>query len=230
MTEEQLSALKKCELFEGIDAQQLKTLLSCLKPQVQVYTRNEFVVRSGESLESLGIVLEGEASVIKETIKGDRLLLKNLSAGEMFGEIAAFARQKEWPALVKANTPLTICFLPRDKIIGQCSNLCQWHHAMVTNMLCLISRRALVLSRKMEYLSIKTMRAKLATFIYEHYLKKQTLTFLIPMNRAQLADFLNVSRPSMSRELSRMRNEGLIDFHMSTFKVINLEGLKAYCE
>lgn len=230
MTEAHLSALKQCELFEGIETTQLKALMSCLQPEIQEYSRNDFVVRSGESLEHLGIVLEGEASVIKETFRGDRLLMKNLSVGEMFGEIAVFARQKEWPALVKANTPLTICFLPKEKIIGQCANSCGWHQTLITNMLSVVARRAMILSRKMEYLTIKTMRAKLATFLYEHYLKMQTYTFMLPMNRIQLADFLNVSRPSMSRELARMRDEGLIDFHMSTFKILDLEGLKAYCE
>lgn len=230
MTEEHLLALKKCELFEGIEVKELHSLLVCLKPKMQSFSRNDFIVRSGDSLESLGIVLEGEASVFKETLKGDRLLMKNLGVGEMFGEIAAFAQQTSWPALVKANTSVVILFIPKEKIVGQCANLCGWHHAMITNMLRVVSGRALVLSRKMDYLSIKTMRAKLATFLYEHYLKKGAATFMLPMNRVQLADFLNVSRPSMSRELARMRDEGIIDFHLSTFKVLDLEGLKAFCE
>lgn len=54
--------------------------------------------------------------------------------------------------------------------------------------------------------------------------------FRIQMNREQLAEFLNVSRPSMSRELSRMRDEGIIDFHLSTFKILDIEKLKSYCE
>jgi DNA-binding transcriptional regulator LsrR (DeoR family) len=50
------------------------------------------------------------------------------------------------------------------------------------------------------------------------------------MNRQQLADFLNVSRPSMSRELSRMRDEGIIDFHLSAVRILDIERLKEYCE
>jgi CRP-like cAMP-binding protein len=82
----------------------------------------------------------------------------------------------------------------------------------------------------MEYISIKTMRSKLSTFIYEQYLKGKTTTLTLPMNRQQLADFLNVSRPSMSRELSRMRDEGIIDFHLSAVRIIDIEKLKEYCE
>jgi CRP-like cAMP-binding protein len=230
MKEQFISALIKCELFEGIEKSEIRSLLNCLNPNIQRYERNHFVVRPGDKLESLGIILEGEASVFKESLSGNRLLMKNLKAGEIFGEIAAFARKKEWPALVQANTPLTVCFIPQISIVGQCKNLCAWHSTMINNMLRLVSERAVMLSKKMEYMSIKTMRAKLCTYIYELYNKIGTSTFMMPMNRNQLADFLNVSRPSMSRELSRMRDEGIIDYHLSTIKILDFVTLRSFCE
>ena len=230
MNEIYLPALLKCELFNNIGKDELKPLLTCLKPLVQTYPKNTIVVRNGESLDSLGIVLEGEASVFKESISGNRILLKNIGIGEMFGEIAVFARQNEWPALVQAITPLTVCFFSKNKIIDQCTNACKWHNYLVRNMLGVVSERAMMLNKKMEYISIKTMRSKLSTFIYEQYLKKKTATLTLPMNRQQLADFLNVSRPSMSRELSRMRDEGIIDFHLSAVRILDIEKLKEYCE
>lgn len=230
MNEIYLSALLKCELFNNINENELKLLLTCLKPLVKAYPKNTIIVRNGERLDSLGIVLEGEASVIKESISGNRILLKNIGTGEMFGEIAAFARQNEWPALVQAITPLTVCFISKNKIIDQCKNACKWHNTLVSNMLGVVSKRALMLSKKMEYISIKTMRSKLCTFIYEQYLKRKTKTLTLPMNRQQLADFLNVSRPSMSRELSRMREEGMIDYHLSSVKILDIEKLKEFCE
>ena len=131
---------------------------------------------------------------------------------------------------LQANTPLTVCFFSKNKIIDQCTHSCKWHNSLVSNMLGVVSERAMVLSKKMEYISIKTMRSKLCTLIYEQYLKRKTATLTLPMNRQQLADFLNVSRPSMSRELSRMRDEGIIDFHLSTVKILNIEKIKEYCE
>ncbi|MCX7773942.1 MAG: Crp/Fnr family transcriptional regulator [Clostridia bacterium] len=230
MVEQYINALIKCELFHGIEREQLSSLLSCLKPQLQSYSRQDFVVKPGDSLESLGIVLKGEASVLKESLSGNRILLKNLEPGEMFGEIAAFAGQEEWPALVQANGPLTVCFISKNKVAGQCGNVCSFHAAMTTNMLRIVSERALLLSKKLDYVSIRTMRAKLSTFIFEHYKRTGKQTFMLPMNRTQLADFLYVSRPSMSRELSRMRDEGIIDFHLSTIKVLDAVKLQTYCE
>jgi CRP-like cAMP-binding protein len=51
-------------------------------------------------------------------------------------------------------------------------------------------------------------------------------TFDLQMNREALADYLNVSRPSMSRELGRMKDEGVIDFYRSSFVVKDVEALK----
>ncbi|NMA67127.1 MAG: Crp/Fnr family transcriptional regulator [Clostridiaceae bacterium] len=230
MEKEYLLSLKKCELFDDIEIDEIKALVSCLTPTIQKYNRNDIVVNIGDDFQSLGIILEGEASVYKETLSGNRFLLKKIEAGEMFGEIAAFARQKRWPAIIQANTVLTVCFIPQDRIVGRCSSLCSFHTRLITNMIGIISERALMLRKKIDYISIKTMRSKLCTFLYEHYIRNGTNMFKIPMNREQLAEFLNVSRPSMSRELSRMKEEGIIDFHLSTFKILDIETLKSYCE
>lgn len=230
MTKEHKEALKKCKLFDNIRDDDLSALMSCLNPVIQKYDRNDFVVMKGDNLDSLGIVLDGEAIVYKETLSGNRIIIKCIGPGEMFGEVAAFSRMNKWPAIVQANTALTVCFIPRDKIVGQCKNACSRHALIIENMLGIIAERASLLNKKLEYAAIKTMRSKLSTFLYEQYLNKGMKTFTIPMNREQMADFLNVSRPSMSRELSRMRDEGIIDFHLSTFKILDEEALRAYCE
>jgi CRP-like cAMP-binding protein len=230
MIDAHLSALRNCILFNGISSEQLKSMLACLEPIVMSFRRNEFVARSGDKLNGLGIIIEGGASVYKESISGKRILIKNIKEGELFGEIAVFARQETWPSFVQANSPLKICYLSKDKLTGQCEKLCSWHTKLINNMLWVVSMRALALNKKVDYISIKTMRAKLCTYIYEQYQKKGTLTLNLDLNRTQLADFLNVSRPSMSRELSRMKDEKIIDFHLSSIKILDIDTLKSYCE
>mgnify|MGYP000890736703 FL=1 len=230
MEKKHLLALKKCELFDDISLDEISSLVSCLCPVIQNFGRNDFIVKSGDEFHSIGIVLEGEASVYKETLSGNRFLINKVQAGEMFGEIAAFAKQKRWPSIVQANTAVTVCFIPKDKIVGRCCSVCSYHTRLIHNMIGIVSERALMLRKKIDYISIKTMRSRLCTFLYEYYLNCGTNIFRIQMNRGQLAEFLNVSRPSMSRELSRMKDEGIIDFHLSTFKILDLEKLKSYCE
>ena len=83
-----------------------------------------------------------------------------------------------------------------------------------------------MLNRKVEYLTIKSMRGKIATYLLEQYNKFGKKNFLLPLKRDDLADFLNVSRTALSRELGRMRDEDLLDFYRSSIKLNNMEKLK----
>jgi CRP-like cAMP-binding protein len=82
----------------------------------------------------------------------------------------------------------------------------------------------------MEYLSMKSMRGKLSSFLLDQYKTNGKPTFLLPMKRHELADFLNVYRPSLSREMCRMRDEGVIDFNRSSIQIKDMESLKDMVE
>ncbi|MDI3535450.1 MAG: family transcriptional regulator, dissimilatory nitrate respiration regulator [Thermosediminibacterales bacterium] len=149
-----------------------------------------------------------------------------LKPGDMFGEMVAFSSQFQWPSTIQAQESCKAFFLGREKIVGECKKMCPWHRMLIQNMLRIISERALILNKKIEYLSIKSLRGKISAYLLEQYKNARNTTFTLPLNRNELAEFLNVSRPSMSREICRMRDEGIIDFHLSTVRIIDVEALK----
>jgi len=216
----------KSALFAGMSHDDIINLLACLRPNIAKYRKNDLIVTAGEKLESIGMLLTGEASVSKEDAAGNRVVMVLLAPGDIFGEIVAFAGGPRWLATVQAQTACAVMFIPKAQIIGECEKMCAWHRELIQNMLKIISSRAMLLNKKVEYLAMKSMRGKLAAFLLEEYKKKGTLTFTLPMKRHEMADFLNVSRPSMSRELGRMRDEGLIDYHLVTVTVKDLPGLR----
>lgn len=230
MLERYLKILQQSKLFEGIQLQDVKTMLDCLAPRTASFKKGEIAARWGEKMEGLGILLEGCLAVQKENADGTRMILHILSPGEMFGEMALFAEERRWPATIAVQEDSVILFIPPDKIAGQCFQACSFHRRMTANMLKIVSEKALRLNRKVEYLSIKGMREKLCTYIWELYKKNGKLIFRLPMNRNELADFLNVSRPSMSREMCRMRDEGMIDFHLSAIKILDKDRLASYVQ
>ena len=97
-------------------------------------------------------------------------------------------------------------------------------------MLRIISEKALLLNRKVEYLAIKSLRGKICTYLLEQHQRTGMTTFMLPLKRCELADLLNVSRPSLSREMCKMRDEGIIDFHRSSIRIKNMEALKRSAE
>lgn len=227
MKQEVENAVKSCPLFEKMNTDELEILLSCLKPRICKLGRNDIANAEGDPFEGIGIVISGQAAVVKENASGNRTILTMLKPGDLFGEMAAFAGNGKWPATVVAQSPCSIMYLPADKIQGQCENACTGHRTLIKNMLGILSRKAMTLSRKLEYLSIRSIRGRIAAYLVEQVRKTGQTTFLLPMNRNELADFLNVARPSLSRELCRMRDEGSLDFHRSSIRILNMDAIKA---
>jgi len=218
--------LVNCPLFQGIESDDLASLLYCLKPKIHMYKKNEYIKIAGDKFDSIGIILQGEVTVNKENFAGNRVIVTKLKPGDMFGETLVFSSQSFWIATVQAQKKSKVIFIRGDSILGECAKLCPWHKTLIQNMLRIVSEKALVLNRKVEYLSINSIREKICTYLLEQYKKTGKNTFILPMNRKELAEFLNVSRPSLSREMSRLRDEGIIDFHMATVKIVDPDGLK----
>lgn len=226
MYEKWIDQLIKLDLFKDIEKEELRSILGCLKPSIKTYKKKDIITIEKEKLNGIGIILEGEVIVGKETLDGDRVMMSRLRDGEMFGEIAAFSTA-EWLATVIANTDCTILFFPPQKIVGVCNRMCGGHKILIQNMLRIVSQKALNLNKKVEILSLKSIRKKISTYLLQQYSIKNTLTFDIPLKRAELAEYLLVPRPSLSRELINMQQEGIIDFHKSSFKIIDLNRLNA---
>jgi CRP-like cAMP-binding protein len=218
--------LRKSPLFKEINDEELSSLLYCLKPKIYMYKRNDYITIAGNKFDSIGILLQGEATVNKENTSGNRTMMTMLRPGDMFGEVLVFSDQAFWPSTIQAQKACKVLFLSRNRIIGECEKVCPWHKMLIQNMLRIVSEKALILNRKVEYLTINGIREKISTFLLEQYKNSGNSTFTLPMKRKELAEFLNVSRPSLSREMCRMRDEGIIDFHMATVKIIIPERLK----
>ncbi len=226
MFEKYGEVLLQTALFQGLKKEEIYTILQCFQARVGKFHTNELIVMSGDVCKEVGLMLQGTASVSKENAAGNRMVMTMATPGELFGEVIAFSTHTKWPATVEAQNECRVLFLPREKIIGECPKMCSWHRVLIQNFLRIISERALFLNKKVEYLTIKSMRAKLASYLLEQHQRTMEKSFSLPLNRNELAEFLNVSRPSMSRELGKMKDEGVIDYYLTSFKLLDLEALK----
>ncbi|HAS74537.1 MAG TPA: transcriptional regulator, partial [Clostridiales bacterium UBA8960] len=134
--------------------------------------------------------------------------------------------KKVWPVTVTSQSDSQVIFISPEQLISRCDKLCASHQKLIENMLFIMSKKALMLSRKVDYLSIRSLRGKLCAYLIEQWKMQGTQIFSLPMNRDELADFFNVARPSISRELSKMKEDHLIDFHKASFKIIDVDRMK----
>ncbi len=225
-----IKILTNTALFKGIEESTLRGMIGCFVPRVNQYGKLSTIVVAGEPFTGIGLVLKGEIIVAKESFAGNRTIVTVLKAGDMFGEMVSFNENKRWPATVTAQSDCEVIFISPEKVIHQCHQVCAGHQKMIENLLGIMSKKALMLNKKLEYLSIRSLRGRLGAYLLEQYQKTGELMFILPMNRDELADFFNVSRPSISRELGKMREDGLIDFHRSSFKILSLDKIKGAVE
>lgn len=221
-----LPVLVQCPLFKGLDEAGIKSLLPCFRPKMSKCHKGEVISRAGETQDSIGIVLAGEIQIVNEDYAGNRLIIGVFGPGELFGEVAAFAGTGRWPNTVMASQPAQVLFLPIEKISQPCCSVCDFHQRLIRNMLSIVAAKALNMNSRINYLKMRGMREKLSAYLFEQYRLTGSRNFLLPVNRDQLAEFLNVSRPSMSRELGRMKAEGIIDFYRSAVTLNNLGALQ----
>ena len=227
MYEKWINTLQSSLLFSDIGNESLNIMLDCLKPRIRRYKQREIIVTFGRPFQGVGIIAEGKISLIKETYSGNRTIMGILGTGDIFGETVAFSDNRVWPSTVIAHEDCTILFLPPDKITGACSNICTSHSTLIINMLRILSNRTSMLDRKIEHLSARNIRGKISSYLLEIYSQNNSRIITVPMKRHELADYLNIPRPSLSREMGLMRDAGIIDFNgtlITINDVLALEG------
>jgi CRP-like cAMP-binding protein len=226
MYQEWIKTLDSCVLFGGIDHESLSVMLDCLKPRIVRCKQREIIVAYGQRFQGIGIIASGKVALTKETYSGNRIIMGILDAGEIFGEVVAFSDNRVWPMTVIAQDESTLLFLPPEKISEHCSNICASHNILIMNMLKILSNRASMLDKKIEHISVRNIRGKISSYLLDVYHRQNANTLILSMKRHEMADYLNIPRPSLSREMGLMRDDGIIEFDGSHINVKNIFALE----
>lgn len=212
--------LKNTQLFSGASDEDIEAMLGCLQAKLCTYEKGEYVLREGERVERLMMLVKGELHIQRDDYWGNRSIISMVGVGEMFGE--AYAAPESGPLMndVLAVEDSAVIFLDIGKLLTVCPNGCKFHAMAVKNLFFAISEKNRKLVRKLGYMSRRTTREKLIAYLSEEAKRQNSGSFSIPFNRQQLADFLSVDRSAMSNELCRLRDEGLIEFEKNRFRLL----------
>ena len=221
LTKIQYQTLLHSSLFRNISEEDLTKLLPCLEALTKTYETDSIVLTQGQIVQYIYIILDGRIEIAKENFTGQKNIVSLLSCGKLFGEGIVCTKERIAPVTATALTPVTLLLIPYYKIIGSCAHSCTFHHSLIHNMMLLLGEKNYHLNTKMDLLLLKGMREKLATYLLLEARKNQSASFTLLLNRNQLADYLNVSRSSMCRELGRMKEEGIIDYYQNSFKLLD---------
>jgi len=218
--EKYLNVLKTVNLFRNIEESDLQHLLSCLAAKEVHYEKGQTVLFSGEKIKRFGIVLSGQVQIIQDDYYGNRSILANIETGNLFGESFACAEIEVLPVSVIATVESEILFIDCQRLALPCAKACGFHSSLIQNMLNIVAMKNILLTQKNEFISKRTTREKLLTYLSFEAKKVGSSHFDIPFNRQELADYISVERSAMSAELSKLRDDGVLRFHKNQFELL----------
>ena len=212
-----LPIIRSSTLFSGISAEELTAMLSCLDTKSESFLKDAFLLRAGDTAESIGLVLSGNVLIVQEDIWGNRNILSKAGPGQTFAAAYACAPGSVLNVSVLAETPVTAMFLNVKRVLNVCPSACAHHSRIIRNLLGELAEKNLRFGEKLTHMGQRTTRAKLMSYFSAEAQRLGTYEFDIPFSRQQLADYLAVERSGLSQELGKMRDEGLLSFRKSHF-------------
>ena len=215
-----IGILKRTQMFAGVIDDEISSMLNCLGARLKSFKKGEYVLRQGEHLSDIIVLVEGNLHIQKDDYWGNRSILGQISVGELFGEAYIAPESSALLNDVVAVEDSTIILFDVKRIITTCPSACRFHAMVVQNMFFAISEKNRRLVQKLGHMSKRSTREKLISYLSEEVKKQNTASFTIPFNRQQLADFLSVDRSAMSNELCKMRDDGLLEFDKNQFKLL----------
>lgn len=217
---EYIEVLEETRLFKGIKRDEIEHLLCCIPNHTNTYNEGEYVFRAGDTVNLVYIILDGSVQLESTDYWGNTNIISEFVKGTMFGESFAFLDVNRAVSLsVKATSFSKVITLDSNKILTMCTNSCFFHNKLIKNLVNIMSNKNTLLNKKIMYLSERSIRRKILAYLSDCELKAKSSDFLISYNRQELADFLSVDRSAMSKELSKLKKEGILDYNKNQFKL-----------
>ncbi len=216
--------LKRCILFKDIKYEDLSNFLNMSNYTIKKYPKGNMVVLEGSKCEELGILLEGLLEVQTFYSSGKLLTFSRLSPVEIFGEAILFSKMNKFPATIGAIKDSKIMFIKKENLINCLTNC----HKFMDNFLELLSNKLLILNKKVKMLSLESIRKKIENFLIEEYKKQGSNIIKVFLSRKEMAEHMGIQRPSLSRELIKMRKEGIIDFNKEAIIIKDITALSKF--
>ena len=204
-------------LFEGIAPAEVTRLISCLGVRTRSCKKGETILREGDVVDFIGIVLYGSVQVSRTDPVGNRILLSSFGPGTVFAESLSCAGVAKSPVSVVSAEDSSILFIPCHRVLRSCESACSYHTTLIENLTKLLARKNLLLNSRIEIIAKRTIREKVLAFLEQERGASGGDTITVRYSRNEMADFLCVDRSALSRELGAMQRDGLIRFEGNVF-------------
>lgn len=211
-----MSVIKKCALFCGMDEKSVENSLKVLKAEYKSYKKGEFLHFAGESFKKFGLVLFGTAAVMADDIEGNCMIMASVTKGNTFGEALCFLNIQNTDVYAIASEDCEILWLSPDELFcGESKNT-----ELQKRFTKMVARRTLDMNDRIQILSKLTIREKIIAYLTVAARQSKSESIEIPLNREAMAGYIGTNRSALSRELSNMKKDGLIEIDKNSYKIL----------
>ena len=197
-----LPILKNSPFFKGLTDNEILSVLHCVEAVTVSKEKDSYIFRAGDSTQVMGLVLS------------------KCHAGDFFGEPYAASPGAVLNISVVADEDCEIVFLNIQKLLVTCPTACGHHQKLIRNLVSVLANKILILNDKITHVGKRTTREKLLSYLSAESIRHSSLSFDIPFDRQQLADYLCIDRAAMSTEISKLQKEGFIKTNRNHFEVL----------
>ncbi len=217
----EIQFIKNTALFRGMSEDELLSALKVLQAVERQYIKDDIVFHAGDTTDRMGLVLSGSITIESNDAWGNRTILSHVGKGQFFAETYALFKDEPLLVDVRANEKCTILFLRSINIQTPMDQSAPWVIKYMSNILMISARKNLMLSGRSFHTAPKTIRGRVLSYLNSVSLQKHSNEFDIPFDRQQLADYLNLERSALSKELGKMQRDGLIKTKKNHFVILS---------
>lgn len=196
------------ELFKNLTQEEIAKALKCFNTKKISFKRDQTILSNIKNAGTIGIVISGEAQLIRLDYSGNRTILTTYLKGDVFGDI--FSNISGGEISVKAKNNSEILFMDYDHIINRCKKNCPYHNTIIQNMITILSQRIYNQNERIEILTKRSIRDKLLEYFNLCAKKNRSKVIYLPFTYTDLADFLSIDRAAMMREIKNLKDDGVI--------------------
>ncbi|MBU3161366.1 Crp/Fnr family transcriptional regulator [Clostridium frigoris] len=213
--------LKKIDLFKELSFKDIEHLFTKDLYEIKNYKKDSVIYFQNEKCTRFDIILKGTVLVQKFDSNGNVLTISDFTMGDVIGGNLLFSHKNFYPMTVLSKGDVIILHLKKDLVL----KFCQINIKFLNNLLESLSDKTLILTDKIKTLSMKTIRQCLIDFLLYESFSQNNLIVKLELTKKELAEKFGIQRPSLSRELNKMRMDGLIEYDAHSITIINYESL-----
>ena len=217
-----LSVLKQCALFKNKELDEIDALLSRLSFRIDGFAENHVIFSPVQNADRMGIILSGMVDVQKLFPTGKVVIIERKKSTDMIADASLFSGLDYYSDTIVACKPCEVLLIAKKELL----KLFELDNTILLNYLEYVSNSTLILKNKIGILSLDSIREKIAGYMIHDYKTNGSHVVTLPFSKKEWAEYMDVSRTSLSRELKGLELEGILSFNKRIIEIKDMAELE----